>query len=81
MGINKIHKNSEIPHKKSKNHKLTKEEKKENIALSKKRIIIENVNAEIKVFKILGQKYRNKRKKIELRLNFICSILNMNRGV
>jgi hypothetical protein len=63
LEINKIHSNSEIPHKNSKNHKLTKEEKRENRELSKKRIIIENVNAEIKVFKILGGKYRNKRKK------------------
>ena len=39
LGINKIHKNSLIPKKASKKHKLTKEDKEYNLSISKCRIL------------------------------------------
>jgi len=78
MGINKICPNSKIPNKRRKNESLTKEEKKENKELSSKRIIIENINAKIKVFKITKYPYRNRRKRFGLRMNLICAIINLD---
>jgi len=66
QGILDFHKNSETPKKKSKNHSLTKEEKANNKRISQERIFIENVNACLKVFKILANKENGKQiRKVE----------------
>jgi hypothetical protein len=76
QGISDIHKNSETPKKKPKGGELTLEEKLENRRISRERILIENINAKIKVFKIMANKYRNRRKRHNLRINLICGIIN-----
>ena len=76
QGIAGTHKNSETPKKKPKGGELTKEEKAENRRISRERILIENINAKIKVFKIMANKYRNRRKRHNLRTNLICGIIN-----
>jgi len=76
QGIAEIHKNSETPKKKPKGGELTQEEKLENRRISRERILIENVNAKIKVFKIMANKYRNRRTRHRLRANLICGIIN-----
>jgi len=78
QGISEIHKNSETPKKKPKGGELTKEEKLENRRISRERILIENVNAKIKVFKIMANKYRNRRKRHNLRTNLICGFINFD---
>jgi IS5 family transposase len=79
QGLLALHKNSRIPYKKSKNHPLTEEQKSLNRELSKERIVIENINARIKTFKIMSSRYRNRRKRHLLRMNLICAILNQDR--
>lgn len=79
LGIHKIHLNSEIPHKSSKKHKLTKEQKKQNRQLAKQRIVIEHVNRMMKIFLILKYPYRNKQKRFGLRVNLLAAIYNKNR--
>ena len=79
LGISKICPNAKIPNKKTKLNPLTKEAKKENHELSSKRIIIEQINAKIKVFKITKYPYRNRRKRFGLRMNLICAIINLDR--
>ena len=70
--------NSETPKKKgSKSGELAQEEKAENKRISRERIFIENINAKIKVFKILTNKYRNRRKRFCLRISLICGIINV----
>lgn len=59
LGINKIHANSKIPKKQSKNHSLTEEDIKYNKELGADRIFIEHTNGWIKRFKILGSRFRN----------------------
>jgi len=81
QGIAEIHKNSETPKKKPKGGELTQEEKSENRRISRERILIENVNAKIKVFKIMANKYRNRRKRHNLRTNLICGIINFEHGI
>jgi hypothetical protein len=76
QGIQKIHANSEIPKKKTRKNPLTKEDKKKNRELSRIRVFAENVIALIKRFKIVADKYRNRRKRFGLRFNLIAAICN-----
>jgi len=72
----KLHKNSETPNKKPRKGFLTAEEKAENRRLSRERIIIENINAKIKVFKIVANKYRNRLNRFSLRMALLCGLIN-----
>ena len=76
LGINKLFKNSETPQKNSKKNKLTKEQKEENKELSSKRVLVENVIGSLKRFRILSERYRNRRKRFGLRFNLIAGIYN-----
>lgn len=76
QGILKLHKNSETPKKKPKGGELTDEEKVENRRLSKMRILVENIIAKVKVFKITANRYRNRRKRFGLRMALICGVIN-----
>jgi hypothetical protein len=76
QGIAEYHANSEVPYKKSKNHPLTEEEKAFNRQLARERIMIEHINREIKVFKIMAERYRNRRRRHKLRMTLICAIRN-----
>lgn len=81
LGIHSLHANSELPKKKSKLHPLTKEDKIANKAKASARICVEHVNARLKTFKILGEKYRNRRKRFGLRFNLICAFVNADRKI
>ena len=76
QGIQKIHPNSETPKKRCKKLPLTKEDKKQNKEISSDRVIVEHVFAFVKKFKIISQRYRNRRKRFGLRFNLICGIFN-----
>jgi len=76
QGIAKYHKNSETPKKKSKNNPLTNDEIVDNKRLASERILVEHINRKLKVFKILGHRYRNRRKRYGIRSNLICGIYN-----
>ena len=80
QGILRLHKNSETPKKKPKGGELTAEEKAENRRLSRERILIENINAKLKVFKVFANKYRNRLKRFGLRMSLICGIINSELG-
>jgi len=81
QGILKLHANSETPKKKPKGGELTVEEKAENKRLSQERILIENINAKIKVFKIVANIYRNRRKRFGLRMALICGFINFENRI
>ena len=76
QGVKKIHPNSELPKKNSKKNPLTKEEKRANHRISSERVIIENVIRKVKIFRIMAEKYRNRRKRFTLRLIMITAIIN-----
>ena len=76
QGLQKIHANTELPKKKSKGSSLSKSNKAYNNELSSKRALNENVIACIKRFKIVADRYRNRRKRFGLRFNLICGIYN-----
>lgn len=76
QGIQKLHIKSELPKKKTKKIPLTKEDKKRNQELASERVPNENVIGMIKRFKIIADKYRNRRKRFGLRFNPIAAIYN-----
>ena len=77
QGIGSIHSNSALPKKKTKKNPLTKEDKRKNRDLSSERALNENVIGMIKRFKIVSDRYRNRRKRFGLRFNLIAAICNM----
>ncbi len=80
QGIQKLHNNSLIPHKGKKRSPLSEKQKKENHQLSSTRVVVENVIRTLKIFRILAEKYRNRRKKYGLRLNLIAALCNLYLG-
>lgn len=77
QGLQKIHAKTQMPKKRSKRHPLTEEEKTNNQELSKDRVLNENVIGNVKRFKILSDRYRNRRKRFGLRFNLIAGIYNL----
>ena len=76
VGIAKFHANSVIPVKRSKKRPLTMEDKAFNHRVSSERVLNEHVIGLIKRFKIVSDRYRNRRKRFSLRFNLICGICN-----
>lgn len=76
QGIKKYHELSQTPKKKPRKDSFPKSDKKGNRELAKERVIIENVFAHLKRFRILQGRYRNRRKRFGLRFNLIASIYN-----
>ena len=76
LGVSKYLKNAIIPHKSSKKYKLSKKQKRENRELSRSRIKIENINREIKIFRICKEIRRHKQKNHNLFWNLIAGVVN-----
>ena len=74
--IKNLHDNAQTPKKSSKKHPLTKQEKKDNHEISSERVLVENVIGSLKRYKILSERYRNRRKRFWLRFNLISAIHN-----
>lgn len=77
QGLMKLHTNSKTPYKSSKHHPLTLERKQANRALSSQRIYVEHVIGKLKVFRILSERYRNRRKRFGLHFNLVAAIYNL----
>ena len=76
LGFAKMHLNAVMPKKKTKKKPLTSEEKCQNRKLSSERVPNEHVIGKIKRFKIVADKYRNRRKRFGLRFNIIAALYN-----
>jgi len=79
QGLAKLRTNAQTPQKKSKLHPLTEEDKVSNRAIARLRIGCEHVLGRLKVFKILSERYRNRRKRFGLRFNLLAAICNLER--
>lgn len=77
-GIQKVHANSKFPlrHKEDKARLPDDERKIYNKQIASVRMKIEHIIGRIKRFKILSEKYRNRRKRFALRLNLIAGFYN-----
>ena len=65
-----------MPIKKKKNLPLFDVEKKYNKMIGKIRVVIEHINSQLKTFRILSERYRNRRKRFGLRINLIAALVN-----
>jgi len=81
IGIKKIHEKSVLPKKKSKKKPLTIEDKANNRKISSERVTNEHAIGFIKRFKILSERYRNRRKRFGLRFNLIAGICNFDMSI
>ena len=76
QGIQKLHANSRTPKKKPRGGELSHADKKNNQALARVRVVAEHVNRQLKIFRILSERYRNRRKRFGLRFNLIAALYN-----
>lgn len=78
QGIQHQHFNSRTPYRKSKKNPLTPEQITTNQRLASQRIPVEHVIRRLKVFRILKETYRHRRRRFGLRLNLIASLYNFD---
>ena len=76
QGLQKKHVKTEMPKKRSKKNPLSQDDKKKNRAISSKRILCENIIGMLKRFKIIAERYRNRRRRFGLRFFLISAIYN-----
>jgi len=76
QGLDKLHGKSRTPKKKPRKGTLTKAEKRANRALARRRIVVENVIRSLKIFRIMSERYRNRRRRFGLRFNLIAGLYN-----
>jgi DDE superfamily endonuclease len=76
LGLQKHHSNTNISKKRRKKKPLTKADKHHNRSIAQQRVRIENVIACLKRFKIISDRYRNRRKRLGLRFTLIAALYN-----
>ena len=76
VGIQKFHANSVVPVKRSKKKPLTRTDKEFNHKVSSERVLNEQIIGLVKRFKIVSDRYRNRRKRFGLRFSLIAGICN-----
>ena len=84
-GLQKVHANTLLPIRHKEDiAKLSEEQqvarKAANKAISSKRMKIEHIIGRVKNFKIVAEKYRNRRKRLLLRFNLICGLVNYEKS-
>ena len=80
QGMQKLHPNNQLPKKKLKGKQLSQLDKEINQSLERTRGIVERIIGRLKVFKILAEIYRNRRKRFGLRFNLIAGLYNYELG-
>jgi len=80
QGLQKKHKETKLPRKKTKKKPLSKEDKKYNRQLSSARVLVENMICKLKNFQILHQQFRNRRYHYGLIMQLIAAIVNLKMG-
>jgi hypothetical protein len=68
------------PKKKPKNGELTREEKKENKQISSERIFVEHLIRIIKIFKVMGERFRLKKEEYESVFLSVCGLVRLRMG-
>jgi predicted hydrolase (HD superfamily) len=77
QGLQKIHANSQTPHKAKRNKKLTRKQKKENRKFSRTRVRIENVIRRCKTFRAVKETYRGKHKNYDKTWLLVALLVNL----
>ena len=76
QGLQRVHANTAMPKKRSKKKPLSASDRAQNRAFSSDRVPCENVIAMLKRFKIIADRYRNRRRRFALRFFLIAAIYN-----
>jgi IS5 family transposase len=76
QGLAKLHAKSRTPRKKPRKSELTEEQRQSNRELARCRVVVEHVIRCLKIFRILAERYRNRRKRFSLRFNLIAGLYN-----
>jgi len=74
--IQNLHDTTELPQKKKRGQKLSKEDKKKNTAIASQRAGNEHAIGFIKRFKVVCERYRHRRKRFGLRFSLIAGMCN-----
>jgi hypothetical protein len=77
QGLQHFHSNSQTPQRKPPKQPLSKEARRANRKLASLRITVEHVIRDLKIFRILKETYRNKRRRFGLRLHLIAAICTL----
>ena len=80
QGLDKQHRETILPYKVTKTRPLDPVKRRGNRALSRIRVLVENIIGDIKTFKILSDRYRNKRKRHNIKFKIIAGIVNLKNG-
>ena len=82
QGLSRLHAKSQTPQKKPRKAELTDEQKAGNRELASRRVVVEHVIRSLKIFRILAERYRNRRMRFSLRFNLIAGLYNyeLSRG-
>jgi len=70
--------NLRVPHKRPKNGKLTKNQKKQNRRLRRKRVKVEHTIRKCRIWRITKETYRNKLRHIEQVRMIVCGLVNFS---
>ena len=81
LGLEKLHVHTCLPVKATKHHPLTYEEKQANRILARRRLRLEQIIGRLKVFRILSERYRGRRKRFSLRFHLVAGIYNSELGL
>jgi len=76
QGIQHQHAVTRTPKKASKHHPLTDPQRADNRRLARVRLPVEHVVRQLKVFRILKETYRHRRRRFHLRVNLIAALCN-----
>ena len=77
QGLQHFHVKSKTPKRKPPKQPLDKVARKANRELASLRITVEHVIRDLKIFRILKETYRNRRRRFGLRLNLIAAFCNL----
>ena len=81
LGLDKLHAQTCLPVKAIRHHPLACEDKQANRVLARLRLRVEQVIGRLKVFRILSERYRGRRKRFGLRFNLIAGVHNVELGL
>lgn len=76
QGLPELHRKARTPIKKPKGGELTIEQKEFNKQLASERVVVEHIIRHLKIFRILAERYRNRRRRFMLRVNLIAGLYN-----
>ena len=76
QGLDKLHAKGRTPRRKPRKGRLTDEQKRSNRELASRRVVVEHVIRSLKIFRILAERYRNRRQRFSLRFKLIAGLYN-----